>query len=260
MDLPGLHGVRVMIQDCFADRVVQHRIVVEGFRFGFCFGQLLSQRIAFGGLLRLCRVRICGQGGRFPCRGLLRRCNVHAGTDPAQIVLKLPVGHQIVHVVPFDIHLRAVRTRISVGPDIGPILQLRADLIHRRPTGEGIARFRVFQSVQPGAQLVDLGRGQIHSDRVSVISRVKILCRDDRVGCRVISEADRIRQKADGQDDAGSNGQKNDPESRFFVVHHRSYTLLYPDLAEGERAGRNSAAVHTARDKGLHIVGPLPAA
>ena len=260
MNLPGLHGVRVMIQDCFADRVVQHRIVVEGFRFGFRFGQLLSQRIAFGGLLRLCRVRICGQGGRFPCRGLLRRRNVRAGADPAQIVLKLPVGHQIVHAVPFDIHLRVVRTGISVGPDIGPILQLRADLIHRRPTGEGIARFRVFQSVQPGAQLVDLGRGQIHSDRVGVISRVKILCRDDRVSCRVISEADRIRQKADGQDDAGSNGQKNDPESRLFVVHHRFYTLLYPDLAEGEWAGRNSAAVHTARDKGLHIVGPLPAA
>ena len=51
MNLPGLHGVRVMIQDCFADRGVQHRIVVEGFRFGFCFGQLLSQRIAFGQLL-----------------------------------------------------------------------------------------------------------------------------------------------------------------------------------------------------------------
>ena len=92
-----------------------------------------------------------------------------------------------------------------------------------------------------------------------MVSRVKILCGDDRVSCSVISEADRIRQKADGQDDAGGDGQKNDPESRFFVVHHRFYTLLYPDLAEGERAGRNSAAVHTARDKGLHIVGPLPA-
>ena len=64
--------------------------------------------------------------------------------------------------------------------------------------------------------------------------------------------ADETSEGGDG------DGQKNDPESRFFVVHHRFYTLLYPDLAEGERAGRNSAAVHTARDKGLHIVGPLP--
>ena len=49
------------------------------------------------------------------------------------------------------------------------------------------------------------------------------------------------------------------PKSGLFIVHNRFDTLLYADLAEGKRTGRNSAAVDTARDKRLHIIRALSA-
>ena len=154
VDLAGLHGVRVVVQNRFADQLIQNRIVSL-----LCGGQFILHRFLLGGQV----IILFGGLGR-----LLRGC------------------------------------------------------VRRIGGGFGV------------------GNGGIR----------RLLCLGGH----------RVGQEADREDDAGDDGRQNDPEGWFFVVHNRFDTLLYSDLAEGEGAGRNSAAVDAARDERLHIIGSLLAA